>query len=60
LAANLVNFIDFSARFGRNMTEEVANWQFFCRRCQKVVEKFGNKDFVKSPYRGLLFAASWR
>jgi hypothetical protein len=38
LAANIVIFIDFGAGFGRNMSEEVANWQFFCWRCQKVVE----------------------
>ena len=39
---------DFSAEFGKNMTEDVANWQFFCRRCQKVVGKFGN--FENSSY----------
>ena len=31
-------FVDFGAEFGRNMLREVANWQFFCWRCQKVVE----------------------
>jgi len=30
LCANIVNFIDFIAGFDRNMTEEVANFQFFC------------------------------
>ena len=35
-------FIDFCAEFGRNMTGEVANCQFLCWRCQKVVEKFGS------------------
>jgi hypothetical protein len=36
--AKLQIFVDFGAEFGRNMLHEVANWQFFCRRCQKVVE----------------------
>jgi len=35
-------FIYFSAGFGRNMLQDVANCQFFSRRCQKVVEKFGS------------------
>ena len=42
LLAKLQISVDFSAGFGRNMTEEVANFQFFCLRCQKVVEKFGS------------------
>ena len=37
--AKLQIFVDFDAGFGRNMLQEVANWQFFCRRCQKVVGK---------------------
>ena len=41
-SAKLQNSFDFCARFGRNVTEDVANWQFFCRRCQKEVEKLGN------------------
>jgi len=36
--AKLQIFVDFDAEFGRNMLQEVANCQFFCRRCQKVVE----------------------
>ena len=35
--ANLQISVDFDAGFGRNMTEEVANWQFFCCRCLKMV-----------------------
>jgi hypothetical protein len=31
--AKLQISIDFSAGFGRNMLQEVANWQFFCWRC---------------------------
>ena len=36
--AKLQIFVDFDAEFDRNMLQEVANWQFFCRRCQNVVE----------------------
>ena len=46
--AKLQIFVDFGAGFGRNMTEGVANWQFFFCRCQKVVGKFGN--FENSSY----------
>ena len=42
--AKLQIFIYFSAGFGRNVTEEVANCQFFFCRCQKVVGKFGSFD----------------
>jgi len=35
--AKLQISVDFSAGFGRNMTGEVANSQFFCCRCLKVV-----------------------
>jgi hypothetical protein len=38
LAAKLQISVDFSAGFGRNMLQEVANCQFFCRRCRKVTE----------------------
>ena len=44
-SAKLQISFDFGAGFGRNMSEDVANCKFFCRRCQKVVEEFGNKDF---------------
>jgi len=52
--AKLQISVDFGAGFGRNMSEEVANWQFFCRRCQKVVGKFGNfeNSFYLSTVRG--------
>jgi hypothetical protein len=36
--AKLQISVDFGAGFGRNMLQEVANWQFFCRRCHNVVE----------------------
>jgi hypothetical protein len=46
--AKLQISVDFSARFGRNMLQEVANCQFFCRICQKVVAEFGK--FENSSY----------
>jgi len=36
--AKLQIFVDFGAGFGRNMLQDVANCQFFCRRCHNVVE----------------------
>jgi len=36
--AKLQNSVDFGAGFGRNMLQDVVNWQFFCRRCLNVVE----------------------
>jgi hypothetical protein len=44
LSAKLQISVDFGAGFGRNMTEDVANWQFSCCRYQKVVGKFGSFD----------------
>jgi len=37
--AKLQISVDFGAGFGRNMLQEVANWQFFCCICHNVVEK---------------------
>jgi hypothetical protein len=44
LPAKLQISVDFGAEFGRNMTGKVANWHFFCWRCQKEVAKFGKFD----------------
>ena len=40
--AKLQIFVDFDAEFDRNMRGDVANCQFFSRRCQKVMAKFGS------------------
>jgi hypothetical protein len=37
-SAKLQNSVDFSAGFGRNMSEDVANFQYSCYLCENVVE----------------------
>ncbi len=42
--AKLQISVDFGAGFDRNMTEEVANFRFFCWRCLKMVGLLRKKN----------------